>query len=824
MAQPNVPKQLLENNFTAGFKTEFTGLNFPENAATSTQNTVYTLTGDVLRRGGINYETNFALNNINVNSVAHSSYTWKNVGGDGQTQVLVKQIGSTLYFFQITNATAASPISTTLLASHVLLTSFQATGNSDNVALTECQFTDGNGYLIVFHKSCDSFFCTFNPNNQTVTATLIGLQIRDFVGVPDMLAPSFRPTNTLTPEHQYNLQNQGWTAGTTWTSLIYNNGVLGDGTPTNPGAFPTGSYSVGSSITIPVLTQTNTTSLTNGSSILLNFYFAGGVNGTMTITVNSYVTPFTTITGIITAISISGTVSISYEGFAQVKVDNFTTHFDGQYITAQLANTGFITTWLTQIGNYPSNSDVWWLYKDTTNVFHPALTLPNVQQPFGLAPKGYYVLNAFTQQRSSLSGIPGITDIVTTQRPSTGCWFAGRVFYAGVNASQQATGDQPYTTWTENIYFSQIVETTTNFGQCYQTNDPTSQTLFSILPSDGGVITIQGCGAIYKLFALRFGLLVFAANGIWFIGGSSGIGFAADDYTVTKISSVQCTSGTSFIEVIGFPLFWNSEGIYKVTPSQQAGSAHSPDIQLDVQNMCIGTIKTFYNAIPQQSIIYARGDYDQINYIIQWMYRSTVESGISNRYSFDSAICFNTLTNAFYTYSLPTTSASTICDLRYIKLPSTPTSVPAIFKYITLDDGLGLTFSEENDFTRYVDFFSENSVGYNFVSSFISGYNLSGRGLTKFNPMYIQMYLRNTVNNHYKIQSVWDFGINRNSGRWSGIQRIDDNESTSNFGMVRRRHVIRGHGYILQIRVTSVDGSPFDIMGWGLWDEVNFGM
>ena len=146
--------------------------------------------------------------------------------------------------------------------------------------------------------------------------------------------------------------------------------------------------------------------------------------------------------------------------------------------------------------------------------------------------------------RSGVSGIAGLTSIVTTIRPRTGTWFQGRVFYAGVDASQQATGDAQYYTWTENIYFSQIITPgdNTEFGYCYEINDPTSETLFDLLPSDGGVINIQGSGSIYKLFPVVNGLLVFAANGIWFITGSQGIGFTATVYTVTKLSGVQSIS------------------------------------------------------------------------------------------------------------------------------------------------------------------------------------------------------------------------------------------------------------------------------------------
>ena len=210
------------NSFIGGLKTEFTGLNFPENACTDTENCVFSIIGDVLRREGIDLEVNATQNSIMQSSVALNTYRWTNVGGDGQTQVLVVQIGNTLYFFNTSAATASSPISAQLLASTVTVSTFQATNNVANVALTECQFTDGNGYLFVFHPDCDPFSCTYNAG--TITATEITLQIRDFAGIAEPGVPVANRPATLTKEHNYNLVNQGWVSGAPWQAYIQTNG------------------------------------------------------------------------------------------------------------------------------------------------------------------------------------------------------------------------------------------------------------------------------------------------------------------------------------------------------------------------------------------------------------------------------------------------------------------------------------------------------------------------------------------------------------------------------------------------------------------------
>ena len=493
------------------------------------------------------------------------------------------------------------------------------------------------------------------------------------------------------------------------------------------------------------------------------------------------------------------------------------------HVTPYNLSTGYINTWYSDIGNYPSNSDIWWTFKDDTGAFNPDSTESNTEVlTSGQAPQGHYIINPFIQNPSVLSGILGLTNITTSVRPTNGAWYAGRVWYTGVNAAQAATGDQNYYTWTENIYFSQIITPgdVSSFGNCYQQNDPTADATkapFALLPDDGGVITIPGSGNIRKLFPVQNGMLVFTSEGIWFITGSSGIGFTADDYTVTKISNVQCISSYSFINVLGYPIFWNEEGIYTVEPSPQQGFMVNP--------VTLKTILTFYNSIPLESKIYARGDYNPITYVIEWVYRSTGESGIANRYQFDSALCLNVKNQAFYPYSISSNSSCYVNGLVYMNYPSgavtASTQPDPTFKYLT-SVGSQLTFSEENDSTNWVDWYSYDSTGVNYTSFFQTGYSLAGKAVAKWQPTYVEMFSRNTVSTQYLIQGIWDYATSGNSGRYSSQQLVTN--FNPNYGMIYRRHKIRGHGMSLQINVTSVPGKPFDIIGWGILQQIDQGV
>ncbi len=766
-----MPSQVItsvENNFTKGLVTEFTGMNFPENAATDCDNVEFTIVGDVLRRLGLNTETNGTTTLLSTSGVAINSYKWDNAGGDGSTQIIVVQVGTTLHFYSVTAATTASPLSTQKLASTI---TFDGYAVSSFDSTKTCEFADGNGYLFVFHPSCEPFYCSYSAG--TITSASITIQVRDFTGIPESgVADDFRPP-TLSASHNYNLFNQGWVPQPGWSGTSNTFNII----------YPL--------IAFPQsLTWTIQTGLTISVSDSVNIVGTGDhIWGTFTAT--GTVTSYTSGTGSIT-ISVT---SCSPPNTSILRSSSWTITHPG---------TSYVSTFFTAASVYPSNAEQWWRYKNTSGVYSPSTTLNNITLSSAPAPKGRYIIPAFSQDRTTISGVSGLTVVSSTARPTNGCWFQGRIWYTGVNASQQATGTAPFTTWTENIYFSQIVEKVDDFGRCYQQNDPTSEILFDLLPTDGGVITIQGTGPIYKLFPIQNGLLVFAANGIWFITGSQGIGFAANDYTITKISNIQSISTSSYVNVMGLPYFWNEEGIYHVSPSQ-SGS-------LTVEAITVGTILSFYESIPLESKKNVRAAYHPIDYVIQWMYKSTNSVSTTDKFTFDKILNYNVYNKAFYPYTLDTTVGH-IATINYVSGPGGSTTVQPSFKYFSVIGG-NTTFADLHD-TTYVDWGSTNYDSY-----FITGYKLHGQAQRRFQIPYLYMYSRNNgANQSYKIQSIWDYASSGNSGRWSTAQLayIDSVYQTTTF----KRHRLRGHGMVLQIKLTSVDGQPFDIIGWSVYEAQN---
>lgn len=500
-----------------------------------------------------------------------------------------------------------------------------------------------------------------------------------------------------------------------------------------------------------------------------------------------------------------------------------------------LAKKNVLDYWDQYRSDFPSNSDVWHLFKGPTNntnvqgeifwsYYFDRFALGNSP-----APKGHYVLDLHYQDRSSLSGIAGLP-VKTTgyNRVSTVAFFAGRVWYAGI-----ATPG-----FNQKLYFSQLIERDAQYGQCYQINDPTSEITFDLLPTDGGVISIADAGTVLKLFPLDNVLLVFATNGVWAITGSTGIGFTATDYSVNRISSLNILDTKSFIDVNGVPAWMNSEGIYVIRQAETG---------LQVQSLTDQKFKKFMDDIPTECKKYARGYFNPYTRVIQWLYRSTIPTSVTQRYEFDRALNINVVANSFYPWSISFSEVS-VNGLLVIEGSSVDTVDEAVrdnnddlvtvssgtvtvptyslegvepsFKYIvTTPNGsdYSLTFAETINET-YTDWVLANDpVVYDSHVSW--GYKVQGEGIKKLQVTYIEVYTDNEEQGTFDLQSIWDYATTQETGRWSTKQRCESPSSSYSFMKFKRK--LRGHGTAVQVRVTSVGTKPFSLVGFSSWITAN---
>lgn len=498
-----------------------------------------------------------------------------------------------------------------------------------------------------------------------------------------------------------------------------------------------------------------------------------------------------------------------------------------------LYNKGWTATnllaWDAAQPTMPSLADVMWRFKDANDDFDfSAASLARITAGNTPAPSGHFILALANQDRNAQ--ITGATNRTSgIQRASTASFFAGRVFYSGIN----------YTGFNNNIYFTQIIEKNSQYGACYQVNDPTSEDLFDLLPSDGGVIRIQEAGTIYKLVTVPGGLCVFAANGIWFVTGSTGLGFTAVDYTVQKISTIPTLSASSFVEVNGYPSWWNADSIYVMVPQ----NASMPTIQ----SLTDQSIDSWYLDIPLVSKIFARGIYHTTDKHIRWIFRSVGTDQLTEQYEFDRVLNFNVNTQAFYPWSISNSdvkvNAILVSDLtsgtvesfdvvdgadnvvdgadQVIVFESDGLEESPFDKYLVSypDSGSYLfTFADKIN-ADYVDWFQYDNTGVNYDSYFITGYRIKGQASNRFQNNWVRVYSRTTEPVSYYFQGHWNYALTGDTGKWSTNQIVEHDDTDYAFSSKRLK--VRGSGLALQFKVSSVDGEPFDIVGWSAMQSAN---
>lgn len=492
-----------------------------------------------------------------------------------------------------------------------------------------------------------------------------------------------------------------------------------------------------------------------------------------------------------------------------------------------------LTAWDTAFTDMPSNADVWWSFKDSSDVFQTSLAATSAAGNTA-APKGHFLLNPYSQDRSTVSGVASITTVTTdTQRATATAFYAGRVWYSGIN----------YPNYNSNIYFSQTIESPSQFGYCYQKNDPTAEDFFDLLPTDGGVIKIPEAGTVYKLFPMQTAILVFAARGVWAIYGNSGLGFTANDYSITKVSSIRTLSASSFVDVNGSPIYWNSDGIFTV----QAQQGNGGQIQFNVVPMTYTSIQEFYDNIPNNNKAYARGFFNPQTQIVQWLYSSESPSTIDDNYTFDRILVYNARSNAFYPWSVSDSSVKihgifvidaagaqtieytvidaatdTVIDAAgdtVVAYAQSASTVTASFKYLVsypFSTSFKFTMADNFD-TSYLDWTTYETTGIDYDSYFTTGYKIRGNAAMKFQSNYVFFY--NEDNGVYDVQGIWDYALSGNTGKYTSKQRLTYDDAA--FSNLHKKVKIRGSGRSLQYKVSSVTGEPFTIIGWSAVESAN---
>lgn len=454
-----------------------------------------------------------------------------------------------------------------------------------------------------------------------------------------------------------------------------------------------------------------------------------------------------------------------------------------------------LSYWDSERSDFPSNVDIWWYYLvvsqssgQETLAIDPGDFSTNVSNKLGLygntpAPRGHYIINAFETNRTGESGVSGVPESSSEGfRPSVVAFYAGRAFYAGVQASD----------FSSTIYFSQIIERDEQLGRCYQANDPTSREQFDLLDSDGGTVKIQDIGNVIDLRVVGNALMVFATNGVWSISGTDNGTFKATDYSVSKITSYPAISKSSIVDVGGTPIWWNYEGIFSL-------KSDTVGLVTDVISLTATTIKTYYDeTIPDASKVLAKGSYNDQSGLVYWLWKSTT-SGVD--YDYDRILVLDTVTLAFYILTTPND------EDRMTGLFSPRGSDGKVFKFVKVSPTFVLSIVEMTG-EDYLDY-----SGIPYDAEFITGYRIRGNLMNKFQTNYLTVITdATTTESSCFVQGLWDYSNSPDSGRYTNPQQVYKTASHRDYH--RAKIKMRGNGRSLQFRFFGEFGKPFVVVGW----------
>ena len=518
-------------------------------------------------------------------------------------------------------------------------------------------------------------------------------------------------------------------------------------------------------------------------------------------------------------------------------------------------------TYFSSKSKYPSNAKQWWVGKDADDAFSADL-LAKFDGGNTAAPKGHFLVNPFYKDRTTVSGVAGITVASEANRPEFIQFFAGRVWYLGIESSE-ING---------HLFFSRVLTETKKAGQCHQEADPTTEELNELLDDDGGVIVIPEIGTIVGSVVIDRNLVIFASNGLWGVSGASEDGFKATDFQVNKITSVGCISSRSILEAENVPYWFSDTGIYTLGSDQISG-------RLAAQSLTQNTIETFYqDEIPALSKTFARSVFDPATKRIYWFYNTIAPSSDEYKSRFNAALIFDTSMGSFYPWKISdqNTNSPYIIDVFNTQ------TVNAVERTEQLIDGDGdtlisqagnnvvvdvATISGSNTFLKwlvmkpdgsgnnkwtfatfnngdYVDWETDNGVGADYSSFMETGFETFGDLIKKKTTPMVYFFFEKSetataggalVNgSSCFMRAKWDWTDDANSGKWSSrrqiyrLKRYFDSDIIDDIDIgqtvIISKEKIKGRGRAVQFRYESETGKDFNLHGWQTVVEAQDGL
>lgn len=513
---------------------------------------------------------------------------------------------------------------------------------------------------------------------------------------------------------------------------------------------------------------------------------------------------------------------------------------------------GVLDKYQTTYSSWPPLTHSWFSGKNASNNFQVD-TWEQVFAGNSVQGNGHFILDLFSMDRSTASGVAGLAIETETSRFSAVSPFAGRIWFAGLASKKNGS----------SIYFSPVLtKDIAEIGHFYQEADPTSEDNSELVDSDGGVINIPSASNIKALFEWGTSLLVFAENGVWEIKGIDEV-FKAGSFSVGRVRDAGgLTNLAALVDADGAPFWWGATGIFTVTREDISQAASGVDISKP-------SVQTFWEDIGGEQRNDAVGAFDKLNKRVFWLYGDDAVT----KYKYNRVLILDIPLQAFYPWDFSDESANTnyIVGMSYFSGLGAQETTSDVFantddvlsssgvndvvvtqslavlsgeveiKFMVRDGDTGsLTFATITN-SDFLDWGTED------YSSFAEApYDFSGDLTTYKHGIYVTCYFNRTetgfTGNETSgydpigesgclLKAYWDLKSAASSSQQAYRFRrpvIVDIADLASFNYpnisVVTRNRIRGRGRTLKLRFESQQGKDFQLQGYEVIGAKNSGL
>lgn len=354
---------------------------------------------------------------------------------------------------------------------------------------------------------------------------------------------------------------------------------------------------------------------------------------------------------------------------------------------------------------------------------------------------------------------------VTLERPTCCSYAAGRVFMGMKNS----------------LYYSQLMEgeSVDFLNRCFSKNDPTAEQLSDVLDTDGGVIQINEAINITQVEAFSNGIVVYAQNGVWYVGGPS-TGFTATNFFIEKVSEAGIASPQSVITVESNQFFWSLEGIFMLATNEFG--------KVETSSLIEDTMQSFYNDISVEAKTNSSGVYNRLKKQIEWFYSSGTQSAVTDyKYAKNLSLIYDVRTGGLWPQQYNSVMSEAAGSTLIGGVSTNSSTEDAEITYLTID--MGTPTSTQ---TYSVDFAYKTNIEFkdysaNYTTAFVeTGFeSLEKPSNAKAAPS-VMMHFRQTEENFVadgsgglkldlqsgcQLRSKWDWNDSSANGRWGPTQQ-----------------------------------------------------